>query len=154
LREHARSRASWQIGDAASVEAIVEFNGPSAPAAATLGEPADANDGIVRRRFVVRRVDAFVRWLLSFAGGARPIGPEEVVNEYRRHVVATLALYRLDVGLSLPPSPFPLPGRSEPPDSRARPRPLPSSFDAFCTSFRVSPMARSTPLPTLPPSLA
>jgi hypothetical protein len=93
LREHARSRESWQIGDGDAVQAIIEFTGAGAAAGSLVGEPVEGGTGGVRRRFSVRRADAFVRWLLSFAGGAIPIGPEAIVTEYRRQVDATLSLY-------------------------------------------------------------
>ena len=100
LRDHARSRQAWELGDAGALEVDVEFlrrSGASA-AAARLGEPvgdagADAGGGTVRRRFRVRRPDVFVRWLLSFAGDARPLSPERVVADYEALRRATLALY-------------------------------------------------------------
>ena len=50
-------------------------------------EPVD------RRRFRVRRRDAFARWLLSFAGDVVPRSPPEMVAEYESLVDATLARY-------------------------------------------------------------
>jgi proteasome accessory factor B len=35
------------------------------------------------RSFRVRRRDTFLRWLLSFAGDARPVSPPEAVTEWR-----------------------------------------------------------------------
>jgi predicted DNA-binding transcriptional regulator YafY len=93
LREHARSRQPWELGDGDAVAAVVELRRESgaAMAAAALGEPIPGEPR--RRRFEVRRVDAFARWLLSFAGDAVPVAPAEVVDEFRRLVDATLALY-------------------------------------------------------------
>ena len=84
LRQHARSRTTWQLGDAPTMEAIVEFRTLTGPivAAAGLGEPMSAAtaDGITRRRFVVRRRDAFARWLLSFGGDVIPVEPPALVE--------------------------------------------------------------------------
>jgi proteasome accessory factor B len=93
LTEHARSREAWQLGDGAGLEAIVRFTGSSGPtvAARRLGEPvADQPD---RRRFQVRRLDVFARWLLSFAGEAEPVAPPELVDAYRALAEQTLATY-------------------------------------------------------------
>jgi hypothetical protein len=46
-----------------------------------------------RRRFRVRRQDAFARWLLGFAGDAAPLAPPELVAEYEALVERTLARY-------------------------------------------------------------
>ncbi len=93
LATHARSRQSWELGDGDAVEAIVEFRAITgvAMAAAALGRavPGDAS----RRAFLVRRLDAFVRWLLSFAGDARPVSPPELVGQFRRVVAETRAVY-------------------------------------------------------------
>ena len=93
LREHARSRHAWEIGDGDSYEATVEFTGETgaAIAAAALGRP-DATSP-THRRFHVRRTDSFARWLLTFAGEAKPISPEALVREYDTIVQDTRALY-------------------------------------------------------------
>lgn len=94
LREHARSRHPWELGDGAPVEATVRFAGDSGAvaAASALGRPLpDADDD--RRAFSVRRLDAFARWLLSFAGDAVPVAPAELVEEFRRQASGTRALY-------------------------------------------------------------
>lgn len=95
LRDHARARQSWEIGDGDAVRAVVEFAESEAHGAARLGEPvSDApNAGWVRRAFMIRRQDAFARWLLSHAGAARPVSPEGVVAEFERQRSATRALY-------------------------------------------------------------
>jgi proteasome accessory factor B len=93
LQDHARSRQAWELGDGDAEEVTVELRRPegAALAAARLGEamPDHAN----QRRFLVRRRDAFARWLLSFAGDLVPVSPPELVNEYRALVRETLAVY-------------------------------------------------------------
>jgi proteasome accessory factor B len=93
LREHAKSRKAWEIGDVDSITAVVEFRGESGAsrAARALGL-ADAS-GEATRRFDVRRTDSFARWLLSFAGDAVPIAPPTLVQEYRALLQSTLARY-------------------------------------------------------------
>jgi hypothetical protein len=44
-----------------------------------------------RRRFRVRRRDAFARWLLSFAGELVPVSPSEVVSDFQALAAETLA---------------------------------------------------------------
>lgn len=93
LQAHASSRQAWELGDAGSIDAVVEFHGSSGATAAArrLGEPVP--DAPTRRRFRVRRVDPFARWLLSFAGEVVPVSPEEVTMAYsdmaRRALVAS-----------------------------------------------------------------
>lgn len=104
LRAHARSRPAWELGAGDSATAIVAFRSATgaAAAAARLGEPVDGHAD--RRRFQVRRLDAFARWLLSFAGDLEPIAPRELVDEYLGLVRETLAHHssaRLSI---LPPS--------------------------------------------------
>jgi predicted DNA-binding transcriptional regulator YafY len=91
LREHARSRDSWELGEGDALLAEVEFEGAAGAvaAAARMGEPAGGN----RRRFEVRRLDSFARWLMSFAGDARPVSPPELISLYERSLRDTLALY-------------------------------------------------------------
>ena len=93
LREHARSRQAWEIGDGDLFEAVVEFRGESGAvrAAAALGRPDEASPSL--RRFEVRRADSFARWLLAFAGEARPVSPPSLVDEYRALAERTRALY-------------------------------------------------------------
>ena len=93
LAEHARSREAWELGDAEAVEVIVRFRavtGAVRPALA-LGQPVRGRAG--HRRFQVRRPDAFVRWLLSFAGAAAPVSPPAVVKAWTAVVAATAAHY-------------------------------------------------------------
>lgn len=99
LREHARSRHAWELGDGDAVVVVVEFaraTGATA-AAARLGAPVDAaavEGTSVQRQFVVRRVDAFARWLLSFGGDAVVVSPELVAAEYEGQRRRTLDVYR------------------------------------------------------------
>jgi predicted DNA-binding transcriptional regulator YafY len=93
LKEHAKSRSAWELGDGDVVEAIVEFTGKSgyARAAAKLGESVDGQP--TYRRFKIRRREPFTRWLLSLAGEARPVEPQEVVDAWRQLARDVLALY-------------------------------------------------------------
>jgi proteasome accessory factor B len=95
LREHARSREAWELGDGEALEAVVEFRVPSgaAAAAARLGEPVEGNDN--RRVFHPRRLDVFARWLLSLQGDAVPLAPEELVQLYRQQIRDTLEIYEV-----------------------------------------------------------
>lgn len=93
LREHARSRQAWEIGDGDGVHAVVEFSGGSgvARAGAELGEPVQGRPNC--RTFRVRRQDTFARWILSFAGEAMPLEPPELVQAVRDLAAATRAVY-------------------------------------------------------------
>ncbi len=94
LRAHARSRQAWELGEGDGEHATVEFRGESgaAVAARRLGEAIDGHP--TRRRFLVRRRDAFVRWLLSFGGEVVPLAPAEVVQEFRALAADTRARYQ------------------------------------------------------------
>ena len=94
LRDHAQSREPWEIGEGDAMSAVVEFTATTGAtrAALALGQPMGGNDA--QRRFAVRRIDAFARWLLSFGGDARPLEPPELVAEFDRVRLETLALYR------------------------------------------------------------
>ena len=83
LAEHARSRQAWELGDGDAVDAVVELRraGGAAAAARRLGDAVDGHPD--RRRFRVRRRDAFARWLLSFAGDLVPVSPPELVPRIR-----------------------------------------------------------------------
>jgi proteasome accessory factor B len=93
LATHARSKHAWELGDGDAVDAEVEIRraGGAAAAAARLGEAVDGHPN--RRRFRVRRRDAFVRWLLSFAGDLAPVSPPDLAAEYRAVVQATLSAH-------------------------------------------------------------
>lgn len=91
LRDHARSREAWELGTGDAVVATVALRTPAGAAVAAhrLGEPVAGDDAL--RRFRVRRLDTFARWLLSFAGDLVPVSPAQVVEEYRGLVRETLA---------------------------------------------------------------
>lgn len=93
LREHARSRHAWEIGAGDSVDAVVRFHGSTgaAVAAARLGAEQEGMPDC--RRFVIRRLDAFVRWLLPLGAAAEPVSPTSLIDEHRRQVAETRALY-------------------------------------------------------------
>ena len=103
LREHARSRPPWELGAGDAQLVSVAFAGDSGVthAALALGDAAQpatdeeraAAAGAVVRRFRVRRPDAFVRWLLGFAGEARPLAPSAIVAAYQAEVAAIAARY-------------------------------------------------------------
>jgi hypothetical protein len=93
LREHARSREAWALGDAGVTEAVVELRagrGAARPAE-QLGAPVEGHPN--RRRFEVRRLDAFARWLLSFGGDLRPVAPAGLVEAFETLARRTAAVY-------------------------------------------------------------
>jgi predicted DNA-binding transcriptional regulator YafY len=93
LKDHARSRQAWELGDGAPRQVTVAFPGKSGPAtaAAKLGEPVPGRPAL--RAFEVRRPEVFVRWLLSFAGEAEPVEPASIVEAYRAEARRTMELY-------------------------------------------------------------
>ncbi len=93
LREHARSRQAWELGEGDSITATVRFRTMSGPAAVAsrLGEPVENAPDL--RTFPVRRMDAFVRWLMSFAGEAIPVSPSPVVEAFAKQIAETRVLY-------------------------------------------------------------
>jgi proteasome accessory factor B len=100
LREHAQAREPWEIGDGDAASAIVEFVATTGAtqAAIRLGKPVAGSNS--RRAFDVRRTDAFARWLLSFGGDARPVGPAELCAEYDRLAAVTLERYASGGGVA------------------------------------------------------
>ena len=94
LRDHARSRHAWELGAGDAVDAVVAFVAPTGAAAAArrLGEEIAGHPD--RRRFTVRRVDAFARWLLAFGGDVVPVTPDALVESYQALVRETLAHHR------------------------------------------------------------
>jgi predicted DNA-binding transcriptional regulator YafY len=93
LREHAQSKKPWELGDGAGEDAIVDFRNPTGAAktAARLGVAIEgAND---RRKFRIRRLDSFARWLLSFGGEAVPVAPDSLVSEFNRQVRNAQEIY-------------------------------------------------------------
>lgn len=93
LREHARSRHAWELGDGDAVRAVVAFEGSSGPTVAAMKLGAPVVGAPMLRAFDVRRIDAFARWLLSFAGELVPQSPEALVAAFRDEVQATAAIY-------------------------------------------------------------
>ncbi|HEU4828414.1 MAG TPA: WYL domain-containing protein [Gemmatimonadales bacterium] len=93
LREHARSRHAWELGDGESGEVIVRFREGTGAAvvAARLGSPIPADPDA--RSFTVRRLDSFIRWLLPLGPAVEVVSPVAARAEYARQVSATLALY-------------------------------------------------------------
>ncbi|HEU4628718.1 MAG TPA: WYL domain-containing protein [Gemmatimonadaceae bacterium] len=98
LRQHARSRQAWELGDGDAVEVVVELvrESGAAMAAARLGAPVAGAPR--QRRFTVRRLDAFVRWLLALAGDARPLSPAALVAAYAEQLRHAQAHYAPDPG--------------------------------------------------------
>jgi proteasome accessory factor B len=93
LREHAHSRQAWELGAGDQMEAVVRFGGSSGAAEAGRKLGGAIRDQPDCRQFKVRRVDSFVRWLLSFGGDAVPLSPPQLVRAYRDALDATLAIY-------------------------------------------------------------
>lgn len=93
LWEQSASRHAWELGDDDAVDVVVQFDPTDGHAAggAVLGAAVRGDKNA--RRFVVRRSGPFVRWLLSFAGAARPVGPKAIVKSWRNMARQTAALY-------------------------------------------------------------
>ncbi len=109
IRDHAQSRHVWELGEGDASQVLVEFRGESGPllAAAALGEPVD---GVAtQRRFTVRRVDSFARWILSFGGEAIVRAPESLAAAVQARATATHALYVVPA-----PDPLPVPSAGAP----------------------------------------
>ncbi|MGI9078673.1 MAG: helix-turn-helix transcriptional regulator [Gemmatimonadaceae bacterium] len=96
LREHARSRQAWELGDGAVEDVVVALvrDSGAARAAAQLGEVVEGE--LRKRRFSVRRSDVFCRWLLSLAGDVRAVSPNSVVERFEQIVAETAAVYAKD----------------------------------------------------------
>lgn len=102
LSAYAASRQAWELGNGDQHTVLVAFRGTSGlvtqgrqlgddPDAADLAAHGDPAAGTTLRRFRVRRRDTFLRWLLSFAGDARPVAPADAVTEWRQLLQATRA---------------------------------------------------------------
>lgn len=100
LREHGRSRQAWELGDGDATDVVVDFRGQSGAAVAGAQLGTAVEGAPERRSFRVRRMDAFARWLLSFAGEAVPVRPPELVEMVAEQVRATRALYDGDAVLA------------------------------------------------------
>ena len=93
LQQHAQSRAAWDLGDGEPMMAEVQFTGSSGAArAAASGGVAVAGREQVRR-FPVRRLHTFARWVLSLAGDAVPLSPPELTSAWRELARETLKVY-------------------------------------------------------------
>lgn len=103
LSAYAASRRAWELGSGEQERIIVAFRGDSGLVAqgSQLGDDAPEWPGewsgarppadTLWRAFSVRRRDPFLRWLLSFAGEARPVAPPTVVAAWRDLLAATRA---------------------------------------------------------------
>jgi len=93
LKQHATAKQAWELGAGESEEAIVRVTGEADAAlvAAKLGAAVPGDP--TARRFRVRRLDAFSRWILGAAGAVLPVAPPELVVHYRNQVAATSRLY-------------------------------------------------------------
>jgi proteasome accessory factor B len=96
LREHARSKHAWEIGDGNAEEVLVDFNARTGAARAASQLGVAVEGAADRRKFTVRRIDAFARWLLSFGGEAVPVAPPALVREFERQAGDTRDLYASD----------------------------------------------------------
>ena len=68
----------------------------AALSAGKLGEPIEGDP--TARRFRVRRLDTFARWILGAGGAVVPLAPAELVTAFRAQVEATLAHYQGGAG--------------------------------------------------------
>jgi predicted DNA-binding transcriptional regulator YafY len=93
LRSHARQRNAWELGDGNWMDAVVNFASHSGVADAAQRLGAEVPGEPSQRRYQVRRLDAFVRWLLPLAGQVRPVSPPELVDAWHDALRETLALY-------------------------------------------------------------
>jgi proteasome accessory factor B len=93
LRTHATSRLAWELGDTDSAEAVVEFTTQTGAASPWLQLGTEVPGHRNRRSFRVKSVDRFIRWILSFAGAAKPVSPLAVTDAFRETARETLALY-------------------------------------------------------------
>ncbi|HYW50900.1 MAG TPA: WYL domain-containing protein, partial [Gemmatimonadaceae bacterium] len=102
LRDHARSRHVWELGDSDATQALVEFRGASGAtlAASQLGSPVEGRDMV--RSFSVRRMDSFARWILSFGTEVQLLSPDPLVALVREMAVQTRRVYAGDPPASLP----------------------------------------------------
>ncbi len=93
LSEHARARQPWELGDGDVTEVVVEVPAGTGAAleAERLGAPVPGHPG--RRRFQVRRLDSFVRWVLGAGGAVIPAAPPEAVARFHDLLDRTLAVY-------------------------------------------------------------
>lgn len=93
LADHAKTRGPWELGEEPSEEMVVEIRSDTGAARALQSLGSDVHGHPMRRRFHVRRLNSFVRWLMSFAGDVVPISPPALVDQYHATISATLARY-------------------------------------------------------------
>lgn len=103
LRAYAGRRA-WDLREEEAVEeeVVVRFlpplsriairNGWGTPV--ETGEGKEAEGETLLRRFSVRRLDPFLRWILSLAGGAEVVSPRRAGDDLARMAEEVLHLYR------------------------------------------------------------
>lgn len=86
LRAHARTLPPWQLGEGEELAVTVAFRDPAGSVAPTLpeGDALEAPPGMVHRRLAVRRLEPFLRWVLSHAGEAQVLAPAPAVGAWRR----------------------------------------------------------------------
>ncbi|MGH9886359.1 MAG: helix-turn-helix transcriptional regulator, partial [bacterium] len=75
LAAYARAKESWELGQDDAEEMVVEVRNQSGASASVLSLGAAVAGEPARRQFQVRRLDSFVRWLMSFAGDVVPVSP-------------------------------------------------------------------------------
>lgn len=94
LREHATAKLAWELGSGDVTEVVVRVTAATgtALAAAAIGEPVEGDP--TARRFQVRRLDNFARWILGAGGAVLPVSPPELVAVFRAQVEGARALYR------------------------------------------------------------
>ena len=93
LATEARLKESWELGDDVAEEMIVEIVGETGAASSVRGMGAPVVGMPNQRCFHVRRLDSFVRWLMSFAGEVVPMSPARLIDAYHETVNATLSAY-------------------------------------------------------------
>lgn len=98
LREHAAARHAWELGSGDVTEVMVRVTATTGAAlgAAALGEPVDGDP--TARRFRVRRLDTFARWILGAGGAVLPLAPPELVREFTAQVEAAAARHEESAG--------------------------------------------------------
>lgn len=91
------SREAWELGeDEEPIEARVRFEFPTSLWAERNGHGErveTGEDGSHVRRFRIRQVDPFLRWILSLEGEARILAPPALARELGRMAARVAALY-------------------------------------------------------------
>lgn len=91
LAQDAAPVAPWELGEDEATEAVVRFTRTTGAARVAAGVGRAAPDGTVR--YLVRRRDRFLRWLLGLAGDAMPVAPPDVVREFQALAERTAAAH-------------------------------------------------------------